>query len=565
MKSACIASFRLASLAAACASLAVGLSGCGSGSEPTVAPVPTTAPSVGLTSAAKYLVAIRDAASGGVVTDPTTVTFSGVNVVNLDGAAVTSLTVRDGLASFGTAPGAVAGSRLTVRTSSRANGWSDGTATIEVVAASGVRVINISVNSTRNVGSLNASTAPVVAMSTPTAINGGEVAATVASTTPAKTVTNVAGASEVLAPASVSIPAGARVSNATGQTPSGTLTLSITSPSTATPEGLSAVPGGQRTASGAAVRVAGMVTTTLEDAAGNRFTRFSSPVTVQMPLAAGSRRQDRSGPLVPGDTYPVSVWNETTGRWDSSGTGVVKASGGALVLEFSTSSFSTRAAVEEELQTEPPGSLRCNTGSVLLTGWPPTISDDDMVDVYVKRDKTTWRAWEQYSFAQRMDDEWRVRLPEDLFLPGESRAATILIKRSWGQTLLAEVPVADYCAQNPVTMQWPAIPPGSIEVRVTESCPDGSGTRPVRTTVSGVRPPTVGEPNGSILTGYTDTDGRIVFRGLPSSNILYEFKAEGTRGRADKTSFGVLIPGAATSTVGTTIDFEMACANPTGS
>jgi hypothetical protein len=567
MKTDQLKTFRRIAIAVAAGSAgAVGLVACGGGTEPTVALVPTTPPTAALASAAKYLVTVRDAATGALVTDATTVSFSGAGVVNLDNAAVTSLTVRDGTAAFGTAPNVSAGSRLTIRTQSRAAGWSDGSATVDVTASGAVRVIDILVTNSRNVAALNASAVPIVAAAAPAPTTNGVVAATVAATTPAKTVTNVTGVAEVLAPAGVSIPAGVRITNAAGQPPAGTLTLSITSPSTAAAEGLAAIPGGARTAEGRPVRVAGMVTTTLQDAAGNRFTRFSSPVTVQMPLAAGTRRADRSGPLLPGDSFPVSVWNETTGRWDAGPAGVVKAVGGGLVLEFQTASFSTRAALDPIDPANPPeGSLRCNTGSVLLTGWPPTISDDDTVDVYVTRQGFTWPAWTRYSFGQRMDNEWRVPLTDDLFLPGESRAATILVRRSSDQSLLAEVPVADYCAQNTVTMQWPAIPPGSIEVRVTESCPDGSGTRPVRTTVTGNRPPIGADLYSRTLSGYTDADGRVVFRGLPSSNISYDFTAEGTRGRADKSSLQILILGNTTSTVGTTIDFEMACANPTGS
>lgn len=560
---------RLAIAVAAGSAGAVGLVACGGGTEPTVALVPTTPPTAALASAAKYLVTVRDAATGALVTDATTVSFSGAGVVNLDNAAVTSLTVRDGTAAFGTAPNVSAGSRLTIRTQSRAAGWSDGSATVDVTASGAVRVIDILVTNSRNVAALNASAVPIVAAAASAPTTNGVVAATVAATTPAKTVTNVTGVAEVLAPAGVSIPAGVRITNAAGQPPAGTLTLSITSPSTAAAEGLAAIPGGARTAEGRPVRVAGMVTTTLQDAAGNRFTRFSSPVTVQMPLAAGTRRADRSGPLLPGDSFPVSVWNETTGRWDAGPAGVVKAVGGGLVLEFQTASFSTRAALDPIDPGNPPeGSIRCQVGgSLLLTGWPPTISDDDTVDVYVTLQGFTGHAYTQYSFGQRMDDEWRVPLGDALFLPGESRAATILVRRSSDQSLLAEVPVADYCAQNTVTMQWPAIPSGSIEVRVTESCPDGSGTRPVRTTVTGYRPPIGAELYGRTLSGYTDADGRVVFRGLPSSNISYEFTAEGTRGRADKRSMGVFIGGNNTSTrtVGDLISFDMACANPTGS
>lgn len=559
--------WRPVALAASVSIAMAALSACGGGSEPSVAQVPTTPPSVALTSAAKYLVTVRDAATGALVTDATTVSFSGVAVVNLDNSPITSITVRDGMASFGTGAAVAAGARLTVRTSSRAAGWSDGSATVDVVASGDVRVINILVSNSRATAALNASAAPFVAAAVPAPTSGdGLVAATIAATTPAKTVTTIAGATEVIAPAGVSIPAGVRITNAAGQTPAGTLTLSITSPSTATADGLAATPGGARTADGRAVRVAGMVTTTLQDAAGNRFTRFSSPVTVQMPLAAGTRRLDRSGPLVPGDSYPVSVWNESTGRWDASTTGVVKAVGAGLVLEFATSSFSTRGALDIDPANPPEGSLRCDTGAVLLTGWPPTIGSDETVDIYTSLDggNTFWLEWPYASFQSTLQDgEHRVRLSDQLFLPGQSRAATFKVLRSRDGLALATVAAADYCAETTVPMQFPPVPAGKVTVTVTEQCEDGSNSRPVRTTVSLTRPPTIDDRYSRVLSGYTDAEGRYTFTGLPSSDVSYDVAAEGTQGRGERKEIA-LLNGASTE-VAVTIPFTMSCTGTTGS
>lgn len=562
MKTDQLKTFRRIAIAVAAGSAgAVGLVACGGGTEPTVALVPTTPPTAALASAAKYLVTVRDAATGALVTDATTVSFSGAGVVNLDNAAVTSLTVRDGTAAFGTAPNVSAGSRLTIRTQSRAAGWSDGSATVDVTASGAVRVIDILVTNSRNVAALNASAVPIVAAAAPAPTTNGVVAATVAATTPAKTVTNVTGVAEVLAPAGVSIPAGVRITNAAGQPPAGTLTLSITSPSTAAAEGLAAIPGGARTAEGRPVRVAGMVTTTLQDAAGNRFTRFSSPVTVQMPLAAGTRRADRSGPLLPGDSFPVSVWNETTGRWDAGPAGVVKAVGGGLVLEFQTASFSTRAALDPIDPANPPeGSVRCNTGSVLLTGWPPFIdSTAETVDMYVTVDGYSGTVREGVSRDELLQDgETRLRLWEILVLPGQSREATFRVERSQDRRLLALTKVADFCAENTVAMQFPPVPTGSLTVTVTEACEDGSNSRPLRTSVSLYRAPTLEDPYGRQLAGYTDAQGRYTFTGLPSG--IAHVTAEGPRGSGERGEIAVVGIGEA----GAAINFSMACTRPTG-
>ncbi len=549
--------FKLAAIALASASTVLVLGGCGASDSVAPLQVPTTPPVQALASLAKYQLVIRNAATGALVTDSTTVSFAGANIVNLSGAAITGLTVTDGLGSFATAPGVTAGARLTVATLSRAAGWSDGSASVDVVANNSVQVITISVNNTNSaaaVSAINASTAPVVAATAAAPVTGNVVTTVVTSTTPSKTATSVFNIPALIVPAVVSIPTNTRISNAAGQTPTGVVTLAVSAGSIATVAGQNAVPGGFVDPDGDPLEIAGLVTTTLQDANGNRFTNFSAPVTVQTPITPGTQNFEGTGPLVAGDAYPISVWNETTRQWEYSATGIIKAVNGGLVAEFTTTSFSRRALVRASLTAKMSGlperfriardRTRC-TMSLNFTGRPAGNTDAVTVVARSRSRSAYFDAVTGNTAAPRRPNNW--------IDPGAAgdQAARIVAVRDSDFTELANFVSPNGCGVQQVALAFPAPPTGSIVVSTTEACADTTGSRPVPTNVSAVTGTAVPR------TGYT-TGGTVTLTALPAGT--YSVKATGTGGRADITQSVAVGAGA----VNANFVFPLNCVPATG-
>lgn len=534
--------FQLAAVAAACVAIAVGLQGCGSSAapEPVIITVPSTPPVSVITSVAKYQVVLRNAATGALITDAVAIAISGAAAVDSTNAAVTTITTSTGLASFATAPSVAAGATLRVNTTSRVAGWADGSATVTVDASSDVQLITISLANTNNVAAVNASTAPVVAAVASAPVTGNVVTAVVTTTTPAKAVTSVVNTPAPIVPAAVTIPASTQITNAAGQTPSGAVTLAITAPSVATAEGQTAVPGGFLDAVGEPLEFAGLVSTTLQDGAGNRFTNFSAPVTVQMPIAVGAQRFDGSGPLVAGDEYPVSVWSEANSRWEYSATGVIKAVGGGLVAEFPTTSFSRRALIRARsaarmaglparFQTAPDRT-RC-TMTINFSGRP--AGNTQAISVVA-------RAVGRSASFNAITGNTATRA-NNWIDPGStgSQAARIVAVRDSDNLELANFVTPDGCGAQTVALNFPAAPPtGSIVVSTTEQCANGTNGSPLPTSVTAL------SAVNAVRSGTTSAAGAFTFAAVAAGTYSVTAKSART-GVADLTQSVTVAAGAA--------------------
>jgi hypothetical protein len=465
---------QLGAIGLAVTALALGLAACSGGSE-TAAPVEvvTSPPVAVLTSVAKYQLVLRNAATGALITDPTTVTLSGVNLVNLTGGAVTSLTVTDGLASFATAPGVAAGGTLAIATQSRAAGWADGSTSVNVQALSDVQVITLSLTNTNRVAEIP-TTAPIAAAVASVPVTGGVVTAAIQSSTPAKTVTSVTGAAAVLPTATVNIPANTRITNAAGQTPTNPITLVVVTPALNTADGQAQIPGGGQDAGGP-TDVAGMLTATLQDAAGNRYTNFSSPVKVTMPMVSGALKFDGSGPLAVGDLYPISTWNAATREWVFSADGLIKQGTSGLVAEFEVSSFSTKGAAGPRITALRPGYIgppvpNTCAAAVTFTGRP--AGNTQALTARITRTNGTPGGFTQ-AIAGTANSFTRTLT----FYNPVAFAANVRVTDANGVEL-ANTNLANLCsAQNTIALNFPAAPTGSINVSTREQCASGSNNR----------------------------------------------------------------------------------------
>ncbi len=473
-------SLKIAAVAAACTAVALGLQGCGSsdGAPPVVlVPPPVVAAQV---TTAKYSVVVRDSATGALVTDATTLTFSGAGLINSAGAVLTTATTSSGLLALATGAGTNAAATFTVKSQSRAAGWADGQAVVTVFASTNVQNIEIRVANANRAAALQASTAPVAAAAASAAATAGQLAAPLVVTTAPKTVTSITGTPVVLPPASLSVPATARLTTAAGVAATGSLTLAVVAPSLATAAGLAAVPGGVSAVkassgpTGAPITgklvVAGAASFTLTDGAGNRITNFSEPVIARIPVTPGTRKPTGTGLLAVGDTFPVYVRNQTTNQWDFRRVGNVVASGGGLAVEFPTNTFSEWALLyEQELGV---GVVTCES-RVTLTGGAGIAGPLNVVV-------------EQAADNQLRD--FAIAVPGQTVGPftvftSDVTGGTVRVTDSAG-FVVANANFSSLCGTVSVALTAPPPPPGSMIVNFREQCPDGSNNRAFAGTVT---------------------------------------------------------------------------------
>ncbi len=514
-------SLKIAAVAAACAAVALGLQGCGSsdGAPPVVLIAPPVV--AAQVTTAKYNLVIRNAATGALVTDATTVTFSGAGVVSATGAAITSATTSTGLLSLSTGAGVAADATFTVKTQSRAAGWADGESIVTVVASSDVQNIEIRVGNTAQAAAVQASTAPVAAAAASATVASGQLTTPLTVTTAPKTVTSIAGTPVVLVPATVTIPTTAVLTTAAGVQATGALTLSVVSPSVATVEGLAAVPGGTFgiTVKGAPagvpttgdIDIAGLATFTLSDAAGNRITNFSTPVIARIPVAPGTFNIEETRLLQAGDPFPVYVRNETTNQWDFQVMGVTVVSGTGLAIEFPTNSFSTRAGFVPRTPATRCASNLTFTGRGAFAG--------NLTAVVVSRGRpspnnvaatVTRRTFVGSSFGTANFVRSSATGPAN---------GTVIVSQPDG-TVVANTSVADLCGAPVVALNIPTPATGSIAVTVREQCADGSSNRVV--------PAFVGATSTSVALSNYGAAGAVTFSGLTAGTYAVSVGAAGT-------------------------------------
>lgn len=142
--------------------------------------------------------------------------------------------------------------------------------------------------------------------------------------------------------AGLTIPQGTQLKDAAGQPVQGALQVDFAAFDAASEDAAAAFPGGAlgaevETAAGAAVgsfTSAGFVSIHIEDAAGNTVSRYSQPVTVRIPVAAGTRNPQTGQPFQAGDAIGVFSLTEAEGVWREEAAATVATRGGELVAEF---------------------------------------------------------------------------------------------------------------------------------------------------------------------------------------------------------------------------------------
>lgn len=499
-------SLKIAAVAAACAAVALGLQGCGVG-DATPPPVVLVPPPVvaAQVTAAKYSVVIRDSATGALVTDATTLTFSGAGVVDSTNAVLTTATTSSGLLALATGAGTNAAATFTVKSQSRAAGWADGQAVVSVFASTDVQIIEISVANANRAAALQASTAPVAAAAASAPATAGQLAAPLVVTTAPKTVTSIiSGAPELIAPASLAVPATARLTTAAGVAATGPLTLSVVVPSLATAEGLAAVPGGVsnvKASSGPAgapitgkLEVAGVAEFTLTDGAGNRITNFSQPVTARIPVKPGTRNATDTGLLAVGDTFPVYVRNETTNQWDFRRLGNVVASGGGLAVEFPTNTFSKWGLMIERTQG---AAAVCQSTVTLAGGFGITGS----LSVFVNQS------------GSRLDTaaDFAIAVPGQTVGPFTvDRSQGGRVRAHQGAVSFGTVDVQSLCGNIVLPLRNVVPLPGSMVVNMREQCANGTNNRAFSGTVTAF--------TGNNLPRSASGTGSVTFTGLDAGS-----------------------------------------------
>ncbi len=531
--------------------------GCGASDGP-IAPVlvPASPPVQALASIAKYTLTIRDAATGALVTDSVAVTLTGVGTVNLSGVATTSFTTTNGLVSFGTAPGVVAGATLRVTTSSRAAGWTDGDAVVQVVASAAISPIDVRVTNINRVAQI-AATAPIAAAASALTTAAGVSAAAITVSTPAKSVSTVGSATVTLASASVSIPAATRITNAAGQTPTGSLQLTVITPSLDTPAGQRAIPG--RTSSdGTRLRISGFMSNLLTDATGARFTQFGSPITARIPIVGDARSDIGARLLAAGDKAPIYVWNPGTRRFVFRTNANVIATPTGLVAEYAKTTFSDDAVAFNDTPT--PEMQRCTT-KVTFTNLPELDANTDLFPPFVVSGvgSTTYD-----SFTENTgNSDFRTELGSisTFGLAGSQTPIGNKVFVYFRGQVFSEV-VDLQCGDNTIRLATPQNPPtGSMVISTTETCPDGSNRRALAGMVSASLGTAVGL--FQIYTGPSTSQpnapvGSATIRGMPAGS----YTVTGYFGaNVSQPQTVTVVNGAATNV---SIDQPMTCRPVTG-
>jgi len=177
-------------------------------------------------------------------------------------------------------------------------------------------------------------------------VTGGKTASAVSTVTPASTAEvtvldssgNQVTQTVAIKPVTVTVPAGATMKDASGATlPAGTAVVKVAYNNNATTDSLNTFPGGMTlsttplggtltaaeiAANGPATFVSGGLTSievVVKDANGNdvKAKTFDKPISVTIPITAGTINPDTDTAVVAGDIIPIWSYDTTTGQWSA--------------------------------------------------------------------------------------------------------------------------------------------------------------------------------------------------------------------------------------------------------
>lgn len=258
---------------------------------------------------------LLDAASGKLVTAPTTLRVTGPDANKLE---TTALQTRNGLFSLalkaGVSPNSKAPLHLTLVAD--AEGYFTGSAQLHL-------------SDTREAFQLQLTDR----QHPPAGVGTGSdhSAATGADGSLQKALTVSAPVQGVAA--AFQLPAGAKLTDSQGQPLSGNLQTHVGYFSNQTPQSLNAFPGGfapesvnrnGQPAEGYFV-TGGFVSVDITDSQGRKAAQFSQPAAVTVQIPAGTLNPDTGKPVKAGDQVPIWSHNTETGQWSQEGTGTAQA------------------------------------------------------------------------------------------------------------------------------------------------------------------------------------------------------------------------------------------------
>jgi len=511
----------------------LGLAACGGGGGGDTVSVAT--PSVTALAALESAGALTltNPATGALFTGTAvtvTLTSSVPNViVDAAGNALTSVTTSNGIAGFflkaGTDPAttpvvvraAVLGAAFvpkTVEFSFSAKGTLN--QNLEVIAlpttAGAITTGDAGVNGAAQVG---------------TATSAGGVTTTTGATT---VTVNPVGATGT----TVTIPAGTQLTTSTGTAAAaGNVVLTAVAFSPTTTDGLGEFPGGFAAGGpgGTALATAGFVTLRLRDSAGNLITNFSQPVQVSMDIPSTTPAIGGGALTVGVSTYPIYRYDVATTSWvfESNGSVAADNGDGTYRVDFTTSSFSTRAAL-----AQLPA---CSAQTITV---PSTATD-----LTATIESTTSPA---FLFKAQVNNG-------ALRVPAAPTGREAIVKVYQNGVVVSQQTFANLCAGS---LTMPALSgggtTGTVTINTTESCADGSNTRALASVLVSV----IKDSDGYTESGSTNASGTVSFTFPTGTAKTYAISPR------SGTSYqkSVTVTSGQTSTV--TYDFLMSCGNITG-
>ena len=483
----------------------VTLAACGGGkgdASRVVIQVPTQAPLPAAPT--KVAVNVIDAASSEPLEDITfTVTGpNAANVIDENGARITTATAADGNFSADYKGTPTAGSPISVSILASKTGYVSSSAALladaEGAIAETIRLVKIS-----------QPPAGVAVKSDTSATSGGMTLSekTVSSTA---TTTGTGGGS-------ITIPQSTQARRSDGSPAAGTLAIDAVFFDNQTEDSLDSFPGGfgvevntGTPGTGAVDEGAfvsgGFAAYEVTDDTGAPITKFDTPITLQIEVPAGTINPDTGNPVQASEEFPIWSYDEATGRWEEhtlngvieKGRVVSTAANGNFVVEFKTDHLSYYN-VDYFF-----GRSRTCTATIDLRNLNQTVR------VRLTRSDGT-------GFYKRMQAS-----PGDPILRVARIAGQVPIKIDV-ETLNGD-PITNGSRTEQDVCDGPSIfnldpppppPPTSVRVTLTESCPDGSNRRPIQSTYSSIY-----QRSPYFWTrGNTDANGQITYNDLSAGEV----------------------------------------------
>lgn len=438
-----------------------------------------------LTASYKYQFVFESLSSGQRITDELKFSFVGPavddnEVLDIEGASVKgkSFTTRTGTFS---AAAAFTGTNdvFTVLVGNLPTGWNTtGVQISKDTSKTGDQTVIVQLARVQDAAAINSDTGTGVAVATTTTtVTGGVVPTPLTLSSPAKTTTNVDNQPESVGTATISIPANTVARDANGTLAAGQLTLTVTKFSNNEPDSLASFPGGfaplvdapanqlgGATNSTGAFVTGGFAQFNLTDSAGKPIKTFDSPITLTIDLPKSARKANGTA-YAPGDTYPVWSFDETTGKWK----------------------FETDGTVAEKTPVDP-SFYKVSFQSTHLSYWN--------LDYYGQTCTATLNLTGRGSDNRSLQVELVGTNGQNFYRSGTMTDSSLTIFRypqgtrvdvivsNYDGAQVGRLDNADLCAGASVAVTLPAITLATVNVDLTESCPDGSNKRAAPTSVT---------------------------------------------------------------------------------